>query len=638
MNGRSFVACAQLLLVSEVATAAPDELTELDFSSMMKMEVTTASKQAQSISEVAAPIYVITADDMRRVGAGSIPEALRLAPGVVLGQIDPGKWFVSLRGFAWEFSNKALILLDGRAVHSPLNSSVYWNTLDVPMEDIERIEVIRGPGDARWGSHAVNGIINIITRPAADVRGASASATLDTDATQKFTARYGDALSSSFDYRAYVKYLSQGDYANVSGDPGIGERTAMRAGLRLDGVTQNGDRLTFIGDVQSGRDGSLLVSGVPAQRFDADEWSALARWEHGAEGQLRQQAQFSFDHLTQAVYEERDTLDFAYQTELPEWRSQTWTFGAVYKRSSDELPPGMAIEPAEMTQNTYGAFIHDRIALGPHYQLLLGSQFEHNRFTGWEMQPNVQFIHTHDQRHTFWASVSRAVRAPLRTEDGFALDIPIAPGTVIRNLGNRDLEAESVLSWQAGTRLAFNDNLFVDLTAFYNEYEDLILQRAGAPFFDPMPPPGQLVLPSVYTNAASGHTKGFEGVVKARPLDRVTLQASYSLYSQTPWTDPLGYGSVAAVEHQLQAHSSTTLTPTLEWNVDLYYVGPLSPDAVDSYYKLDSQLAWTPLKNLEVAVGIRNALDDEHVEAGLNTVDAVTVIPRTGYLRVLKKF
>jgi outer membrane receptor protein involved in Fe transport len=251
----------------------------------MDMEVTTASKQAQSISEIAAPLYVITADDMRRAGAGSIPDALRLAPGVTLGQIDPGKWFVSLRGFAWEFSNKTLILLDGRAVYSPLNSSVYWNTLDVPMEDIERIEVIRGPGDARWGSHAVNGIINII-----------------------------------------------------SGGPGIGERSAMRAGLRLDGSNRAGDRLTFIGDVQSGRDGSVLGPGVPPERYDAEEWSALARWERGAEGRLRHQAQVSFDYLNQGIYEKRDTLDFAYQAELPERGSQTWTIGAAYKRSSDELP------------------------------------------------------------------------------------------------------------------------------------------------------------------------------------------------------------------------------------------------------------------------------------------------------------
>jgi outer membrane receptor protein involved in Fe transport len=170
------------------------------------------------------------------------------------------------------------------------------------------------------------------------------------------------------------------------------------------------------------------------------------------------------------------------------------------------------------------------------------------------------------------------------------------------------------------------------------DYEDLILQRAGVPFFEPAPPPGQLVIPSVHANAASGHTQGLEGVVKARPRDRLILQASYSLYSQTPWSDPLGYGSVAAVEHQFQMHSAATITPTLEWNVDLYYVGPLSTDAVESYYKLDTRLGWAPLEDLEVAVGIRNVLDDEHVEAGLNTVDAVTVIPRTGYLRVLKKF
>lgn len=646
----SALTLSMLLILTPVAFAGeasngPKELgtlEELDFSNMMQhMEVTTASKQAQSISDIAAPIYVITAEDMRRAGANSIPEAIRLAPGVVVGQIDQGKWVVGVRGFAWQYASKALVLLDGRAVYSPIASDVYWDSLDVPIEDIERIEVIRGPGDARWGSHAVNGIINIITKPAGDVRGVSLSAMLDSDGSEIFTARGGGALSSNFDYRAYAKYLSQGDFPMAAGVPRLGNRDAVRAGLRVDGVSRGGDRLIFIGDVQDGSDATLLTA-VPGavDRYDAKEWSALARWERGSSGRLNQQAQLSFDHLEQEIYEERDTFDFAYQAQLPEWRAQTWTVGGVFKSSADVLSPTLGIFPSRMTENTYGVFVHDHVALNDKVRFLFGSQFEHNPFTGWEAQPNLQFLYAPDKRRSFWASVSRAVRTPLRTEEGFLLDNPIFPGTVLRFIGDHGLKSESVLAWQAGVRMTLQDNLFLDLAAFYSQYEDLVIVQGGAPFFEPLPPPGQAVLPATFANSDSGATKGVEAVLKARPFARWNLVASYSLYSQPSWRNPLWFESVgAAVEHQFQIHSSARLGADLEWNADLYYTGELTVGSVPDYYKLDTQLAWAPWKgSLQLAVGVKNALDSRHREAGINSADTPAEIPRTGYLKVLHHF
>jgi len=630
--------CVLFLLCTAAVEAGEEkqneDLTSLDLATLMQMdvEVTTASKTAQSIYDVAAPIYVISSQDIRRSGATSIPEALRMAPGVVVGQIDPAKWVVAPRGFATQYANKALVLLDGRAVYTPYNSSVYWNTLDIPMEDIERIEVIRGPGDARWGSHAVNGIVNIITKLATDTRGGLASVTVDSEGGRILSVRHGGALSTNLNYRAYAKYLSQDDFTVASGDAGLHDRSALRAGLRLDGEISGGDRIVFIGDIQSGRDTAIIPAQAPVPHYDADEWSALVRWERNEPGRVNQQAQLSFDRLNQEIYEERETLDFAYQVQLPEFRRNIWTIGATYKRSSDVTSPALRIVPARMTQNVYGAFLHDRIVLSETSQLSFGSQFERNRFTGWELQPNLQFLYKPHEQRSFWASVSRAVRTPLRTEDGFNFEFPIFPGAFGRFVGNEELKAERVLAWQAGARLTIRDDWFVDIAAFYNEYDDLVMTSAGVPFFEPLPPPGRTIFPQTYTNSLSGHTRGVETVLKGRPLPGWDLAVSYSLYSQTPWSDPLGFGSVAAVEHQFQVHSSAAIVRNLEWNVSLYYTDGLTTGDVPEYYKLDTQLAWKPVEALRLSVGIRNALSPRHREIGINSIDVPTRIPRTVYL------
>ncbi len=622
------------------AARAQENFADLDLAALMQMDVkvTTVSKSEQSIYSVAAPIHVVTAEDIRRAGASSIPEAIRLAPGVVVAQIDPGKWIVGLRGFAWQYANKALILLDGRAVYSPLNSSVYWNSLDMPMGEIERIEVIRGPGDARWGSHAVNGIINIITKAAADSQGSELAAALDSNAGRTLTARNGGRIGSNVNYRAYANYFEQGDFAMAPARERLGDRSAVRAGLRLDGTSASGDRFTLIGELQNGRDTSTLdgQSFAPV-RYDANEWSALGRWERARSAGVDQQLQLSFDRISQPFYEERDTLDFSYQARIEASAVQTLTFGVTYKHSSDALSAAIAIEPARMTQETYGLFAHDSIALGARTRLLLGSQFEHNRFTGWEIQPNAQLIHTRE-RQSYWASVSRAVRTPLRTENGFALEFLIAPGVFARTQGNPQLESEEILAWEIGARWGVSDALFLDASAFYNQYDNLILQQAGAPIFEPDPAPGRTVFPAIYTNTASGHTSGVELALKAQPMASWSLSGSISLFRQTPWQDSLGHGLVTGIGHQFQAHSSAQIVRSLQWNADLYYTGAVTTGDVPAYWKFDTQLAWFPTSEVQVAIGVRNAFSAEHREAGANSVDAVTMIPRTAYLRILRRF
>ena len=633
-----------LLALCSFAAAAQEpqsNLSDLDLQTLMQMDlnVTTVSKTAQSLYSVAAPIYVITAEDIRRAGARTVPDAIRLAPGVVVGQIDPGKWVVGMRGFAWQYANKALILLDGRGVYTPLNSSVYWNTLDVPMDQIDRIEVIRGPGDARWGSHAVNGIINIITLPASETRGSAASAQLDSNGSTEFVVRHGASLSPDVAYRAYAKYLDQSDYAGTENFPRLGDRAAFRTGLRLDAATQTGDRYSLMADVQSGRDTSILSgqNRVPI-RYDADEWSVVSRWERGSAGKLNQQLQLSFDRINQTFYEKRRTLDFSYQAQLPQRFDQTWTFGVTYKNTADRLSAEIGIAPDRATQNIYGVFIHDAIALGEKTRVLLGTQLEHNELTGWEAQPNLQLIYSPAERLSYWASVSRAVRTPLRTEDGFDLEVPISPGSAVLIDGNRDLRAERVLAWQAGVRMGVREDLFVDLAAFYSHYDDLVIQQAGTPVFEPQPPPGRTLFPAVYMNSASANTRGIEAAIKGQPVTQWNVSASASVYSQTRLSDPLGFGSVSAVDHQFQMHSAWHVSPVLQWSVDLYYTGELSTGDVPSYYKLDSELTWSAGRKFVFALGVKNALDRAHVEAGVNSVDTVTWIPRTTYLRVINQF
>jgi iron complex outermembrane receptor protein len=524
-------------------------------------------------------------------------------------------------------------------VYTPLNSSVYWNSLDVPMDQIERIEVIRGPGDARWGSHAVNGIINIITTRATAEDGTALSVALDSNAGKTLSARNSGQLGADLGYRVYAKYLEQGDFATTGGVPRLGDRNAVRAGVRIDGSISGTDRFSLIGDLQDGRDTSALGGqrSTPT-RYDTNEWSTLARWDKDGEAGAAQQVQLSFDRLAQRFYEQRDTFDFSYQTKLAPVGRQVLTFGMTYKHSADVLSDAIAIEPPTMTQATYGVFVHDAIALGARTSLQVGSQFEHNRFTGWEVQPNLQLLYSPAERQSYWASVSRAVRTPFRTEEGFALDVPIFPGGVVRIQGNPDLRSEKVLAWQAGARRAFSETVFLDVAVFYNEYQNLIIQRAGVRIFEPEPAPGRTIFPAVYENAVSGHTTGLEVALKAQPSTIWSLSASVSLYSQTSWQDPLGFGTVTGVEHQFQVHSGVRVSTTVQWNADLYRVGALTTgDVPGGYYKFDTQLMWRPGRKFDLQLGVTNAFEREHQEAGLNSVDAVTIIPRVAYLRILRR-
>jgi iron complex outermembrane recepter protein len=607
---------------------------------LMNEPVTTASKSAQSIYDVAAPVYVITARDIQRAGATSIPEALRLAPGVIVNQIDPGKWAVSIRGFAFEYSNKALVLLDGRALYTQLNSSVYWNTMDTVVDDIERIEVIRGPGDARWGSHALNGIVNIITKSSAKTQGALLSTTVDSHNTQILTARYGGELSPQAHWRTYVKDISRGDMAMATESSRLGDFHALRVGGRIDVRHGASDQWMFLADLQQGRDGigSSLVAGGSATRYDIGEWSALARWHRDPQDGIEQQAQLSWASLDQEIYETRRTLDFAYQAQLREWHAQQVTLGAGYKHTADDIGQVLTTVPDRMTQESYSAFIHDRIALTGKASLLLGSQFEHNVFTGWEAQPSLQWLYKAREERTYWVSLARAVRTPLRLEEGLQLSIPLFPGALVRVSGNRDLKSEEVRSAQAGARLALRHNLWMDVTAFYNRYRDLIETVAQAPVFEPLPPPGNLVFPSMILNAQAFDTWGAELAVEATVNSRWRLTGSYTFYSQPERVDADTSGSYAAMEHQFQLHSSVQLVRKLEWNVDLYRVGALTSGQVPSFYKLDTQFAWRPLEALQLALGVKNSLSPQQREVGVNSVNVPTEIPRSAYLRMSWQF
>ncbi len=642
------------------------DLTELSLEELMDVEVTSVSKRAEPISAAAAAVFVITQEDLRRSGATSIPEALRMVPGVEVARIDASKWAISARGFNGRFANKLLVLIDGRSVYTPLFSGVFWDVQDTLLEDVDRIEVIRGPGATLWGANAVNGVINIITRSARETQGGLLAAGGGTEEQGFAALRYGGALGESSSYRVYGKVFDRGSGERLTGGAGADDWSMRRAGFRLDSKLAGGSDWMVEGDLYEGEAGETLTlqslqAPVP-RTVDGEEEVAggylLSRWQRALSDTSDLKVQLYYDRterLAPLIDEERDTFDVELQHGFAPGFRHRLLWGLGYRRTADDIQ-GMAILslfPARRTDDLASGFLQDEITLRPdRLWLTLGSKLEHNDYTGFEVQPNLRAVWTPRQHHTLWGAVSRAVRTPSRAEHDLRLDaqvigpgqvFPGAPPAVVTSFGNPDYRSEELIAWELGYRVGLSPGLFFDLATFYNDYDRLRSTRTGQPFLEVTPTP-HLVIPVRIGNDLEGETYGAELAADWRISKRWRWSAAYSLLVIQLQVPPGGNASALGAEgqsprHQLFLRSSVDLAREVELDVSLRHVDELPSLEVDRYTTLDLRLGWRPRPDLELSLVGQNLLEGSHVEAAPEVIPThPTAVERGVYGKVEWRF
>lgn len=627
----------ELLPLPELRDFSLEELMQID------VVVTSAAKKAQTLFNTAAAVFVITQEDIRRSGVTNIPEALRMAPGVQVAHIDANKWAISIRGFNGRFANKLLVLIDGRSVYTPLFSGVFWNEQDLPLEDLERIEVIRGPGATLWGVNAVNGIINIITKSAKDTQGKLITAGAGTEERGFVTARYGGMLSDAY-YRIYAKYFKRDNAVDLEGASGNDEWDIGRGGFRLDWEFSTADAVTFQGDIYDGNAGQTLTQASLAPPFfqinDSDivlsGGNLLGRWQHilSPSSQLGLQLYFSREkRATSDFFEQRlDTvdIDFQHEFQLGEKQEIIWGLNYQYNHIASEGSFAVSLEPNDSDLNRFSAFLQNEIALLPEQlRLTLGSKLEHNEFTGFEVQPNARLLWTPHPRHALWAAASRAVRTPSIAERNARSNqqvffgpssLPNTSPLVGSLIGNRDFDSESVVAFELGYRSQPKDRLFADIALFYNLWNDLRTTEPIAVFPEISPLPPHVVIPFSVSNKMAGESYGAELVVDWQLTDRWELSAAYSYLDIQlhPDDDSRDITAEAAEgqnpHHQFSLRSSFALPKGLELDLWLRYVDNLPALNIDSYTTLDARLGWKLRSNLEFSVVGQNLLNKQHPE------------------------
>jgi iron complex outermembrane receptor protein len=644
------------------------DLTELSLKELMDIEVVSVSKRAEPISAAAAAVYVLTREDLRRSGATSIAEALRLVPGVEVARIDANKWAVSARGFNGRFANKLLVLIDGRSVYTPLFSGVFWEVQDTLLEDVDRIEVIRGPGATLWGANAVNGVINIITRSAWDTTGSLVTAGAGSEERGFLGVRHGGLLGNSAAYRVYGKGFERDGGVDPAGGNGADDWSMIRGGFRVDRKLAAVGGLTLQGEVYDGEVGETLTlaSRAVPRPVTADSDSQisggdlLARWQRQLAADSDLAVQLYYDRTVreaEILDEDRDTFDVEVQHGFAPSPRHRVLWGLGYRRTADDIRSSdiVSFQPARRTDDLASAFVQDEFSLRPdRLWLILGSKFEHNDYSGFEFQPNVRALWRPRQRHTLWAAVSRAVRTPSRAEHDFRFIaqvlpagalFPGSPTAVATIFGDRGFDSEDLLAYELGYRAGVAPGLFLDLATFYNRYDHLRTTRTGAPFLQTAPPPPHLVIPTRISNDLEGETYGAELAADWRLSPGWRLSAAYSwleiqLRNRLNPADPtVRNDERASPRQQASLRSAVDLPGAVELDLTARYVGPLPSLGVKSYTGLDLRLGWKPRPRLEVSLVGQNLLDGEHLEFAPEVIPThPTAVERSLYGRLTWRF
>ena len=672
LKGIVRLTCAVLLGAAFASTARADspepgetdDLTSMSLEDLMSIQITSVSKQKQTVAQAPAAVTAIGQEDIRRSGLNSIPELLRLVPGLDVARINASHWAISSRGFNELYSRQLLVVMDGRSVYTPLFSGVYWDTLDYIMPDLDRIEVIRGPGATLWGANAVNGVINITTKSARDTQGFLLTGEGSTN-DRVGGVRYGGKIDDDTFYRVYTKYSTTEDFDLPGGDHDHDGWDALRGGFRIDRYAGDKDVITFQGDGYSIREGQqynipVLVPPFVRQTPDTANYSGgnlLARWTHTISEKSDFSVQFYYDRLNRSDIQlgyTLDTYDLDFQHRFALSPRQEVIWGADFRFMTDSIRNGTVGTFSPRNRDAYlvSGFVQDDVTIIPdRLHFILGTKMETNSYSGFEIQPSARILWTPNERNSIWGAVSRAVRTPSRWEEDSNLvfaTLPTTPAGIpgeIDTQGHKGFESETMWAYELGYRTQATQSLTVDAAVFYNSYDNLRSGAQGTPGVSLNPMPPHLVIPINLGNGISGATYGFEVAANWNVTPAWRLTGSYSFLI----TDlHRGFGvdvtnerafEGTSPQNQFQIHSYYDITKDLEFNTSFYYVENLATGNIPSVLRLDAALTWRPKENLEVTVGVQNALDPQHPEFNSGFFqNQNTEVPRAVYGQVVFRF
>ncbi len=619
-----------------------NEFLDMDIAQLMQITITSVSKRPQSLSDSAAAVFVITADDIHKMGVTSLPEALRLAPGLQVARVDANQWAITSRGFSGTFANKLLVMIDGRSVYSPAFSGVYWDMQDTMLEDIERIEIIRGPGATIWGANAVNGVINIITKNAKDTRGGLFI--LGGGNEEPFTGgvRYGAKVGDAAYGRAYLKYHRLNSFTlHADGDDADDDWDSLRTGFRMDGDKGTKSSWTLQGDLYHNNENQLVFpywqETFPYRlekydSFDASGENILGRWRQrlSKTDSWTFQAYYDATNRNELIGDQsHKTIDFDFQYRGRFGGHHDLMMGLGYRFVDADFDNSfqVSLDPSHHAENLYSGFIQDEIALvGNRVRVTLGVKWEHNDFTGNEIQPSGRLLWKVNDHHTLWAAVSRAVRTPSEFEERgriiAAVDPTSPPFPRLYTLnGNDHFDSEKLVAYEAGYRWLPRDDFSLDLALYYNDYDKLLTA-------DPLSL--QTFNDLFFQNKLYGATYGVELAADWRPIRQVQCKLAYTYIGfDLKLEDDNIHSTLADIieetspRHQVSLLTTYTLNRGLHLNLWARYVGELKSSKnilargtvrADDYLEMDVNLSWKVMDNLELMLAGRNLLNSAHLE------------------------
>jgi iron complex outermembrane receptor protein len=639
-----------ILAASPQTQRNADKLKSLSLQQLGEIEVTTQSKEPTQVWATPAAIYVLTGEDIRRAGVTNIPDALRLVPGVNVSRVNGSRnWAVGIRGFGDQFSKYVLVLIDGRSVYTPLFGGVLWTADNFMLEDIDRIEVIRGPGGTIWGADAVNGIINIITKHSSDTKGALLSSGGGSVDQNTEDARYGSA-HDKWTWRANTFGFIRSPEFHMDGQQNYDWSRFGQAGFRADRAV-GANEVSIQGNAYWGKfgDAQTLSTYTPPATFisyqstNVSGGNLLALWrrQFSNHSDIYLQSFWSHDHRIGSNFgEDRDTFDVDFLHRLAATKVQQFTYGLGLRLSPSTVSqtvPTDAFIPAHKTDSIFSAFLQDELRLVPdRLSLILGSKFEHNNYTGFEYQPNGRLLYTPTRTFSAWAAFSRAVRTPDRVDEDIQVDIFAVASPLIfaRVVGNHNLQAERLVSYEGGARTLLHPRVYISGEAFYNAYRNLIAQ--GSPTIAPAPvptfPPGALLFTLQYTNGIHGTSHGFEFAPDVQATSFWRVRAGYSyldidVKDEPGFTDKVTLQKLGGSSPSQQAfvQSQFNLPRHFEFDQSFRYVDSLPAQSVRAYTTADARIGWNPTKSLNFSVTGQNLFQPHHAEFGIDPPPTVLI-------------
>jgi iron complex outermembrane receptor protein len=612
----------------------------MNIEDLANLQVTTASKTEQKLSQTAAAMYVITQEDIRRSGMTSVAELMRMVPGLDVAQVDANTWAISSRGFNDRYANKLLVLVDGRAVYTLTYSGVYWEVQDLVLEDIDRVEVIRGPGGLLWGANAVNGVINIITKKAEDTQGTLLTVESGNQQRTSSTTQFGGRTKNGA-YRIFAKYFDREPFATASGGNAADGWDMLHGGFRSDWHLSQRDTLTVQGDLYNGRVGRTITgvfSFAPNAPETSNVWTQLdggnllGRWRRTLSSTSDVTLQIYYDHyrkLDPVLGEHRQMGDFDFQHHFVAHSRHYITWGAGFRRAVDHMVGSLALNfrPSGKNEWLIGAFIQDEIALLPdRLRLIIGIRPEADKSEIPETFSDIRLIWTPTVRQAAWIAVSRAERTPSRADTGIDVDttnVSSSGGlpTTIEFDGNPKIGDEYLVAFQAGYRAQNGKHFSAELTGYHNHYYGVRGTAQGTPFVETDPGPPHVVLPQTYNNSIAGGVDGVEVSSTWQAASRWRLSGGYTwlganLHSTLPGDHSADLAATAGTSptEQFNLRSYVNLSQNIQFDTMMYFVGGLSTFSVPAYTRLDSRIAWRPAERLELSVIAQNLLQPRHME------------------------